>query len=125
VHARFIIPGIGALALVAGIAGWREQVAQGTQAQVAPPRVPVVAQKVRVSDVDLGELNKWGPIVETAVAKLPQLADVTSDQQSSAPQLTLAINRDAASRLGITASQIDSVPYDAFGQRPIAQLCTA
>ncbi len=77
------------------------------------------------TDVDLNELNKWGPIIESALAKLPQLADVTSNQQSSAPQLTLAINRDSASRLGITSAQIDNVLYDAFGQRPIAQLYTS
>jgi hypothetical protein len=70
-------------------------------------------------------LNRWGPIVTSALAKLPQLADVTSDQQSSAPQLTLSIDRDAASRLGITASAIDITLYDAFGQRPIAQLYTS
>jgi multidrug efflux pump subunit AcrB len=50
---------------------------------------------------------------------------VTSDLQSAAPRLTLAINRDTESRLGITPAQIDSVLYDAFGQRPIAQLYTS
>src|SRR5579862_9754591 len=46
-----------------------------------------------LTDIDLSELNKWAPIVQNALAKLPQLTDVTSDQQSSGPQLTLAINR--------------------------------
>ena len=50
---------------------------------------------------------------------------MTSDQQSAAPQLTLQINRDSASRLGITSAQIDNDLYDAFGQRPIAQLYTS
>ncbi|HUN43085.1 MAG TPA: efflux RND transporter permease subunit [Acetobacteraceae bacterium] len=88
-------------------------------------RLTATEYQYTLTDVDLSELNKWGPIIENALAKLPQLADVTSDQQSSAPQLTLTINRDVASRLGITASQIDSVLYDAFGQRPIAQLYTS
>jgi hydrophobe/amphiphile efflux-1 (HAE1) family protein len=88
-------------------------------------RLTATQYQYTLTDVDLGELNKWGPIVENALTKLPQLADVTSDQQSSAPQLTLSINRDVASRLGITASQIDAVLYDAFGQRPIAQLYTS
>ena len=78
-----------------------------------------------LTDTDLSELNRWGPIVTNALAKLPQLADVTSDQQSSAPQLTLSIDRDAASRLGVTAAAIDNTLYDAFGQRPIAQLYTS
>jgi hydrophobe/amphiphile efflux-1 (HAE1) family protein len=87
-------------------------------------RLTATQYQYTLSDVDLSELNKWGPIIEAALAKLPQLADVTSDQQSAAPQLTLAINRDTASRLGITSALIDSVLYDAFGQRPIAQLYT-
>ena len=88
-------------------------------------RLTATQYQYTLSDVDLSELNKWGPIIETALAKLPQLADVTSDQQSAAPQLTLTINRDSASRLGITPAQIDYVLYDAFGQRPIAQLYTS
>jgi HAE1 family hydrophobic/amphiphilic exporter-1 len=88
-------------------------------------RLTATQYQYTLTDVDLSELNQWGPIIEKALAKLPQLADVTSDQQSAAPQLTLSINRDVASRLAITASQIDSVLYDAFGQRPIAQLYTS
>ncbi len=88
-------------------------------------RLTATQYQYTLSDVDLSELNKWGPIVEQALARLPQLTDVTSDQQSAAPQLTLSINRDSASRLGITAAQIDNVLYDAFGQRPIAQLYTS
>ena len=78
-----------------------------------------------LTDTNFSELNQWGPIVMNALAKLPQLTDVTSDQESSGPQLTLSIDRDAASRLGITASTIDNTLYDAFGQRPIAQLYTS
>ena len=88
-------------------------------------RLTATQYQYTLTDVDLSELNKWGPIIEAALAKLPQLADVTSDQQSAAPQLTLSINRDSASRLGITAAHIDDVLYDAFGQRPIAQLYTS
>ena len=88
-------------------------------------RLTATQYQYTLTDVDLSELNKWGPVIESALAKLPQLADVTSDLQSAAPQLTLAINRDSASRLGITAAQIDAVLYDAFGQRPIAQLYTS
>jgi hydrophobe/amphiphile efflux-1 (HAE1) family protein len=88
-------------------------------------RLTATQYQYTLTDVDLTELNKWGPIIENALAKLPQLTDVTSDQQSSAPQLKMEINRDVASRMGVTASQIDSVLYDAFGQRPIAQLYTS
>jgi hydrophobe/amphiphile efflux-1 (HAE1) family protein len=88
-------------------------------------RLTATQYQYTLADTDQSELNRWGPIVTNALAKLPQLADVTSDQQSAAPQLTLAINRDVASRLGITAAAIDNVLYDAFGQRPIAQLYTS
>ena len=53
---------------------------------------------------------------------MPQITDLASDQQSAAPQLTLQINRDTASRLGIDAVTIDSVLYDAFGQRHYTSL---
>ncbi len=78
-----------------------------------------------LTDVDLSELNRWAPLIQGALSKLPQIIDLTSDQQSAAPQLKLAINRDAASRLGITSAAIDAVLYDAFGQRPISQLYTS
>jgi HAE1 family hydrophobic/amphiphilic exporter-1 len=78
-----------------------------------------------LTDIDLSELNRWAPIIQAALAKLPQITDLASDQQSTGPQLTLAINRDSAARLGVTAAQIDQVLYDAFGQRPIAQLFTS
>jgi hydrophobe/amphiphile efflux-1 (HAE1) family protein len=88
-------------------------------------RLTAAEYQYTLTDVNLSELNQWGPIVMNALAKLPQLTDVTSDQQSSAQELALSINRDVASRLGITASAIDNTLYDAFGQRPIAQLFTS
>jgi hydrophobe/amphiphile efflux-1 (HAE1) family protein len=88
-------------------------------------RLTATQYQYTLSDVDFSELNQWAPRVQTALAKLPQIIDLTSDQQSAAPQLTLAINRDVASRLGITSADIDSVLYDAFGQRPISQLYTS
>jgi hydrophobe/amphiphile efflux-1 (HAE1) family protein len=88
-------------------------------------RLTATQYQYTLTDVDFSELNSWAPIIQNALGKLPQVTDLTSDQQSAAPQLTLAINRDVASRLGITAASIDSVLYDAFGQRPISQLFTS
>jgi multidrug efflux pump subunit AcrB len=88
-------------------------------------RLTATQYQYTLTDVDLSELNRWGPIIQDALGKLPQVIDLTSDQQSAAPQLTLAINRDVASRLGITAAAIDNVLDDAFGQRPISQLYTS
>ena len=88
-------------------------------------RLSATQYQYTLTDIDTSELNKWAPIVQSALAKLPQITDLTSDQQSAAPQLTLEINRDNASRLGVDAATIDSVLYDAFGQRPISQLYTS
>ncbi|HET6305993.1 MAG TPA: efflux RND transporter permease subunit [Rhodopila sp.] len=88
-------------------------------------RLTATQYQYTLTDVDLSELNKWAPIIQDALGKLPQVVDLTSDQQSAGPQLKLEINRDVASRLGITPADIDTVLYDAFGQRPISQLYTS
>ncbi len=88
-------------------------------------RLTATQYQYTLTDVDLTELDRWAPIIQTALGKLPQITDLTSDQQSSAPQLMLTIDRQTASRLGITPASIDGVLYDAFGQRPIAQLYTS
>jgi hydrophobe/amphiphile efflux-1 (HAE1) family protein len=78
-----------------------------------------------LTDTNSDELNHWAPIVEEAMKKLPELQDVASDQQIAAPHIAIEINRDAASRLGLSASLIDETLYDAFGQRQIATIYTA
>jgi multidrug efflux pump subunit AcrB len=57
--------------------------------------------------------------------QMPELADVSSDQQSQGLAENLVIDRDGASRLGITATTVDSVLYDAFGQREVSTMYTA
>ena len=69
---------------------------------------------------DIGELNKWSGVLQQRLKTLPQLKDVTSDQQQSAPEATLEIDRDTAARLGVTTQAIDDALYDAFGQRQVA-----
>jgi hydrophobe/amphiphile efflux-1 (HAE1) family protein len=78
-----------------------------------------------LTDTNLDELNHWAPIIEQAMRKLPALQDVTSDQQVAAPHIAIAVDRDAASRLGLSASMIDQTLYDAFGQRQVATIYTA
>ena len=55
---------------------------------------------------------------------LPELRDVATDQQMAGTTLTLDINRDQASRFGLTPQAIDDTLYDAFGQRQVAQYFT-
>ena len=73
-----------------------------------------------LQDADLEELRHWGPKVVERLRKLPQLKDVNTDQQSAGLELALALDRDSASRLGITSQQVDATLYDAFGQRQVA-----
>ncbi|HXC28594.1 MAG TPA: efflux RND transporter permease subunit [Stellaceae bacterium] len=78
-----------------------------------------------LTDTDSGELNEWAPKVEAAMRKLPQLEDIASDQQIAAAHMALEIDRDAASRLGISPALIDQTFYDAFGQRNVTNIYTS
>ncbi len=78
-----------------------------------------------LSDENLNELNTWAPQLLARMRKMPELRDVSTDQQNQGLAANLVIDRDAASRLGITAAAIDSVLYDAFGQREVSTMYTA
>jgi hydrophobe/amphiphile efflux-1 (HAE1) family protein len=78
-----------------------------------------------LTDTNLSELTHWAPVLEAAMRKLPQLQDVASDEQVAAPHISIQIDRDAASRLGISPSLIDATLYDAFGQRQVATMYTS
>ena len=77
-----------------------------------------------LQDPNLDELNTWAPKMLEKFKTLPELADVSSDQQSNAPLLSISINRDAAARFGIQPQVIDDTLNDAFGQRQVAQYFT-
>jgi multidrug efflux pump len=74
---------------------------------------------------DLNELYAWAPKIAEALQHEPTLADVNSDQQQNGLETDIVIDRDTASRLGITASQIDNTLYDAFGQRLVSTIYAA
>ena len=69
---------------------------------------------------NLKELNRWAPRLVEQMRRLPQLVDVSSDQQDQGLQASLVIDRSTASRLGITPQLIDDTLYDAFGQRQVS-----
>ena len=71
------------------------------------------------------ELNEWTPKIVAALQTVPALTDVGSDQQNKGLQANVAIDRDAASRLGVAVSQIDNTLYDAFGQRQVSTIYVA
>jgi hydrophobe/amphiphile efflux-1 (HAE1) family protein len=78
-----------------------------------------------LTDTDVEELNHWAPIIEREMKKMPELEDVASDQQIAAPHIAIDIDRDAASRMGISPSLIDETLYDAFGQRQVTTIYTS
>jgi multidrug efflux pump len=77
-----------------------------------------------LSDENLNELNTWAPQLQNRLRALPELRDVSTDQQNQGLAVNLVIDRDTASRLGITAAAIDQVLYDAFGQREVSTMYT-
>jgi multidrug efflux pump len=77
-----------------------------------------------LSDPDVDELNTWAPQLEARARAMPELRDVSTDQQDQGLSETLVIDRDTASRLGLSASAIDAVLYDAFGQRQVSTMYT-
>jgi len=77
-----------------------------------------------LQDADLDELDAWAPKLLARLQTLPQLKDVTSDQQAGSTQLSLVIDRDQAARFGIQPAAVDETLYDAFGQRQVAQYFT-
>ena len=78
-----------------------------------------------LTDTDTEELNHWAPILEQALQKAPELQDVASDQQIASPHIAIAIDRNAAYRLGLSLSMIDQTLYDAFGQRQVTTIYTS
>ena len=70
----------------------------------------------------LADLLQWAPIVEQKLRAIPLIRDVNSDLQNRGLQAGLVIDRDTASRLGLTPQAIDNVLYDAFGQRQVSNI---
>ena len=87
-------------------------------------RASAAQYQYTLSDENLNELNAWAPRLEARAKTMPELRDVSTDQQDQGLAANLVIDRDAASRLGITAAAIDQVLYDAFGQREVSTMYT-
>ena len=68
------------------------------------------------------DLLQYAPQVLQKMKQLPELRDVSSDLQNRGLEAGLVIDRDTASRLGVTPDVIDNVLYDAFGQRPVSTM---
>ena len=75
-----------------------------------------------LQSANLDDLNNWSPRLLQKLRTLPQLRDQNSDQQDKGLQAKLVIDRDTASRLGITPQTLDNALYDAFGQRQVSTM---
>src|SRR5499425_1058694 len=71
---------------------------------------------------NLNDLNTWAPKLLEAIKKIPGINDANSDQQVRGLQSTLVINRDTASRLGVSLTDVDNTLGDAFGQRQVSNI---
>jgi multidrug efflux pump len=109
-----------ALASVEGITLFMQPV----QDLTVENRVTRTQFQYSLEDPDSKELSLWVPRFVAKLQSLPELRDVASDQQNQGKQLRLVIDRDTASRFGITPQMIDDTLYDAFGQRQISTMFT-
>jgi len=87
-------------------------------------RVSRTQYQYSLESPDPEELAVWAPRFIAQLEALPELCDVASDQLNDGLQARVVIDRDTASRLGITPQMIDDALYDAFGQRQISILYT-
>jgi multidrug efflux pump len=113
------------------IARLRVKLAQEPGAQLFLNPVQDIRVGGRLSDAtyqftlqadELAELSDWTPRLEAELRRLPQLVDVNTDQEARGLQTTLALDRESAARLGISASQVDSALNLAFGQALVSTI---
>jgi HAE1 family hydrophobic/amphiphilic exporter-1 len=97
---------------------------QAAQDITVGARVSKTQYQYTLVDVDIDELDHWAPILFNKLKTLPQLTDVASDQQSTGRVLKVEIDRQLTQQLGINPSVVDSILYDAFGQRGAARIYT-
>ena len=87
-------------------------------------RMSGAAYQYTLQSEDLAQLNEWSPKVMARLRKLPEIVDLSTDQQDNGLESWLTIDRDTASRLGLTVSGIDNALYSAFGQRQVSTMFT-
>jgi multidrug efflux pump len=97
---------------------------QPVQDLTVEDRVSRTQYQFSLEDADAKELRTYTTKLLDKLKSVPELRDVATDQQNQAAQATLVIDRDTASRLGVTASAIDNTLYDAFGQRLVSIMFT-
>jgi hydrophobe/amphiphile efflux-1 (HAE1) family protein len=87
-------------------------------------RVGQAQYQYTLADSDLTELNAWAPKLLAALKEVPELTDVSSDQQSQGAAVNLTIDRSAAARFGISPTDMDTAIYELLGQDEVTQYYT-
>ena len=97
---------------------------QAVQDLTVEDRVSRTQYQYSLEHPDQGELARWGSRLLDALRREPALRDVATDQQTGGLRADIAIDRDTASRFGITAQTVDDALYSAFGQRQVSTIFT-
>jgi multidrug efflux pump len=97
---------------------------QPVQDLTVEDRVARTQYQYSLECADPNELNLWAPRLVQKLRAISEVRDVATDQQTGGLQALLVIDRDTASRLGITPQNIDDTLYDAFGQRQVSTIFT-
>ena len=97
---------------------------QAVQDLTVEDRVSRTQYQYSLEAADANELATWVPLFVQKLQALPNLRDVATDQQNHALEEDLVVDRDTASRLGVTTATIDNTLYDAFGQRLVSIMFT-
>ncbi|MGE5647373.1 MAG: multidrug efflux RND transporter permease subunit [Acidobacteriota bacterium] len=108
---------------LAGLAGITLYM-QPVQDLTVEDRVARTQYQYSMEAADANELSVWAPRLLEKLRARPELRDVASDQQTGGLEAELVIDRDTASRFGITPQMIDDTLYDAFGQRQVSTIFT-
>ncbi|WP_043872655.1 multidrug efflux RND transporter permease subunit [Legionella massiliensis] len=87
-------------------------------------RVSRTQYQYSLSSPDAKEVAHWSDLMLAKLDKQPELEDVASDQQNLGLKTEVKVDRDTASRLGITMQMIDDTLYDSFGQRQVSIMFT-
>ena len=100
---------------------------------VYPQKLPTIrigghltkaAYQYTLQDADAADLYKWAPVLLDKVRGLPGFLDVNSDLQVTSPQVLVEIDRDRASAMGVTASQIEAALNNAYGAPQVSTIYT-
>jgi multidrug efflux pump len=97
---------------------------QAVQDLAVEDRVSRTQYQYSLEHPDTAQLDLWGGRLLDALGREPALQDVATDQQSGGLRADLSIDRDTASRFGITAQTVDDTLYSAFGQRQVSTIFT-